>query len=243
MVTKLEALYTWLMFPAYAWQGLKLRGNTPRMPPPFHKGNLVAKGTSKKPQLNVLLIGDSSAAGVGVDNIEHSLGGHLCRLLHDKTKRNVNIRIAGNNSATADQLRDFVVPNIKHETYDFIVLNVGTNDTKNFHSGKRFCNNFGTLLYALKAKWPEAQIIWSGIIDLEELELLPKPLNKILGIRSRILNKNGEILCDERGANAPGNKDWKVITENFSKDGFHASTLGYERWAQGMCDFILKTHL
>lgn len=231
------------MFPAYAWQGTRIRSNTQRMNPPFHKGILHKKGNSTKPELNILLVGDSSAAGVGVDNIEQSLAGHLCRLLNELTKRSINIRIAGSNSATAAQLRDYVVPNLKHDSYDYIILNVGTNDAKNFHSGSKFCKNFGTLLYALKSKWPEAQIIWSGIIDLEELELLPKPLNRILGIRSRILNQNGEILCEERSAHAPGNKDWKVIPENFSKDGFHANSLGYERWANGMCNYILSLEL
>lgn len=239
MVTKLEVLYSWLLFPVYAWQGTKIRGTTQRMSPPPHKGCLLIKGNAKKPTLNILLIGDSSAAGVGVDDIEQSLGGHFCRLLSEKTKRSVNIRIAGNNSATAGTLRDFVVPHLQHKIYDYILLNVGTNDSKNFHTGRRFCKEFGTLIYALKAKWPEAKIIWSGIIDLEKLEMLPKPLNKILGIRSRIHNKNGEILCDERGAIAPGNKDWKVITENFSNDGFHANPLGYERWARGIANYII----
>lgn len=240
MVTIFEVLYSWLMFPVYAWQGTKIRGTTQRMPPPTHNGNLFKKGNAKKPSLNILLIGDSSAAGVGVDTIEQSLGGHFCKLLNEKTNRSVNIRIAGNNSATAGALRDFVVPHIPYDTYDYILLNVGTNDSKNFHTGRRFCKEFGTLIYALKAKWPQAQIIWSGIINLEELEMLPKPLNKILGIRSRIHNNNGTILCEERGAIAPGNKDWKVITENFSADGFHASPLGYERWAQGIADYIVE---
>lgn len=248
MITKFEILYSWIMFPVYAWQGSKVRANTPRMDPPITTGVVSLKSTFKttektktqKQELRILLIGDSSAAGVGVDTIEQSLGGHLCRLLHDTTKLNVSVRIAGNNSATANQLRDYVVPHIEHEHFDFIALNVGTNDAKNFHRGSTFCKNFGTLLYALKSKFPAAQIIWSGIIDLEELEMLPKPLNKILGIRSRILNHNGQILCAERGALAPGNKEWKVITENFSKDGFHASSLGYERWAQGIADYIIS---
>lgn len=244
MVTKFEILYSWIMFPIYAWQGTKVRANTPRMDPPPTTGTLLFKSKIKDKnqnrELRILLIGDSSAAGVGVDTIEQSLGGHLCRLLHEKTGLSVSVRIAGNNSATANQIRDYVVPHIKHENFDFIALNVGTNDAKNFHRGSTFCKNFGTLLYALKSKFPTAQIIWSGIIDLEELEMLPKPLNKILGIRSRILNHNGQVLCTERGALAPGNKEWKVITENFSKDGFHASSLGYERWAQGIADYIIS---
>lgn len=238
MVTKLEILYSWLMFPAYAWQGAKIRNGTERMDPPAHKGELSSKGKGKP--IKVLLIGDSSAAGVGVDTIEHSLGGHMCRLLNKKSKRPITVRIAGNNSATAPQVRDYIVPNIEHQKFDFIALNIGTNDAKNFHHGNKFCKNFGTLLYALKTKWPDSKIIWSGIIDLEELEMLPKPLNKILGIRSRILNRNGEKLCAERGALAPGNKEWKVIRENFSNDGFHASSLGYERWAEGLSSYMLE---
>lgn len=240
MVSFKEVFYSWVMFPIYAWQGTKVRNSTKRKFPPPHKGIVSKTGGKTKAPLSILLIGDSSAAGVGVETIEESLGGHICHLLNAKTKRTVHVHIAGNNSATADQIRDYVVPNLEPEKYDFIALNIGTNDAKNFHRGNRFCNNFGTLIYALKAKWPSATIIWSGIIDMEELFILPKPLNKILGIRSRILNRNGKILCEERGVLSPSNKDWKVIPENFSDDGFHASSLGYERWADGLSDYIIE---
>jgi lysophospholipase L1-like esterase len=37
-------------------------------------------------------------------------------------------------------------------------------------------------------------------------------------------------LCHERGALAP-QSDWRIIPENFSVDGFHASEAGYREWA------------
>jgi lysophospholipase L1-like esterase len=136
-------------------------------------------------------------------------------------------------------LRDHVLPNLAREEYDYISLNIGVNDAKNFHTGKRFCKEFGTLLYAILARFPHAQIIWGGIIDMEQVPTLTTPLNKILSIRSRILDRNGRILCEERGAHAP-KSNWKVIPENFARDGFHASSLGYQRWADELADYILS---
>jgi len=236
MVTKTESYFSWLALPVYVWQGLAVRKRTERMEPPDLEKTSHIKG--KGTPLRVMVVGDSSAAGVGVDTAEDSLGGHLLRILNEKSKRPVTVHICGNNSATAGALRDHVVPNLAREEYDYISLNIGTNDAKNFHSGKRFCKEFGTLLYALQARFPHAQIIWGGVIDLGQVPALPNPLNKILSIRSRIIDRNGKILCNERGAFAPKSK-WKVIPENFSRDGFHASSLGYERWAEELAGYIL----
>ena len=237
MVTRVESLYTWLSLPIYIWQGLAVRKKTERMEPPTYAKVPPIKG--KGVPIRILIIGDSSAAGVGVDDINHSLGGHLSRILNEKSGRPTSVHISGNNSATAGALRDHVVPNLAREEYDYISLNIGVNDAKNFHTGKRFCKEFGTLLYALQARFPHAQLIWGGVIDMENVPALTAPLNKILSIRSRILDRNGKILCEERGALAP-KSNWKVIPENFARDGFHASSLGYQRWADELSDYILS---
>ncbi len=206
MVTRFEILCSWLGFPVYAWQGLKIRNGIVRMMPPRHTGCIEGKPkgeTSNKEPLRVLVIGDSSAAGVGVKDIHESLAGHLAPLLAQEVHQPVSIRVAGMNSATASEIRDHVTPHIEPNAFDFIALNIGTNDSKNFHTGNRFCRDFGTLLYALKARFPKATIIWAGVIDLERVPALPAPLNKVLGIRSRIINRNGRILCAERGVLAP----------------------------------------
>lgn len=237
MVTRLEALIPWLALPVYIWQGLGVRRRSVRLEPP--KGPAVTELKGKGKLLRVLVLGDSSAAGVGVSDFRECFSGRLPFLLSEKSGRPITVRVSGNNSATSGQIRDFVVPNLEPAPYDYISLNIGTNDAKNFHSGRRFCKEFGSLLYALHARFPDTTIIWSGVIDLEKVPALPHPLNRILGIRSRVITKNGRILCAERNALAPISK-WEVIPENFSQDGFHAGSVGYQKWAEELADYILE---
>lgn len=117
------------------------------------------------------------------------------------------------------------------------MLNIGTNDAKNFHTLRAFKRDFGTLIYALKARFPHAAIIWSGVLDLETVPALPSPLNRILGIRSRLIDHRGRVLCNERGALAP-DSEWRSVPENFSADGFHASEAGYREWAEAAARLI-----
>lgn len=233
----MDVLLSWLALPLCVWQGLGVRRRTHRMPPPHNPGTLAFGG--KGAPLRLLVLGDSSAAGTGVEMLEESFSGLLPQLLAQRTARPVTCRIAGMNSATCAQIRDFVVPHLKPRNFDYVALNIGTNDAKNFHTGRRFCRDFGTLLYALKARFPAATIIWSGVIDLEDAPALPRTLAKILGIRSRIIDRNGRLLCGERGALCPP-PEWRAIPENFSADGFHASTIGYHEWADAMASYIIK---
>lgn len=232
-----ECLWTWFMLPVYAWQGSRLRARTHRMPPPQNRDKYDFKG--KGEPLKVLVVGDSSAAGVGVERIEQSFAWLFPHYLSKRSGRAVRLRIAGMNSATSGQIRDFVVPHIRPRDFDYIALNIGTNDAKNFHRGNRFCANFGGLLYALRARFPGATIIWSGVLDLEQVPALPSPLNLILGIRSRLIGHNGRVLCSERGALAP-EPEWRIVEENFSSDGFHASAKGYDEWASNLADYVIE---
>ena len=232
-----EILYSWAMLPVYAWQGSQVRGRTHRMPPPLSNGRLDLSGTGKPVRL--LVIGDSSAAGVGVETIEQSFAGYLPRFLNEFSGRPVQTRIVGLNSATSANIRDYAVPHIEADAFDYVALNIGTNDAKNFHRGNQFCRNFGTLLYVLKTRFPSAEIVWSGVLDLETVPALPSPLNRILGIRSRIIDRNGRLLCRERGVLAP-EPEWRPVPENFSADGFHASEAGYREWAENLARYILS---
>jgi lysophospholipase L1-like esterase len=234
--TRMELAYSWLMLPVYVWQGLGVRRSNQRMLPPPNRGNYQFHGRGEP--LKLLVIGDSSAAGVGVDSIDQSFAFLLPRFLNERSGRPVQLRIAGMNSATSAQIRDHVVGHVEPRDFDYVALNIGINDAKNFHRGRRFRKDFGTLLYALRARFPSAVIIWSGVLDLATVPALPSPLNRILGIRSRLIDHHGRVLCAERGVLAP-EPEWRPVSSNFSSDGFHASEAGYREWADNLATFIL----
>ncbi len=237
MVTSFEIILSWLALPVYAFQGIRIRNRTLRMAPPEPIPFAEVKGKSGKKPIRLLMIGDSSAAGVGVKDFKDCVAGRLPYLVSQKTGYTVTCRTCGNNSATAGDLRDLIVPNLTQEEYDYIIINIGTNDAKNFHTSRRFKKEFGGLLYALNARFPTAKVIWSGIIDVSKIPLLPSPLNKLMGIRADILRQQANELCFERGALFPQTK-WRIITQNFAEDGFHASSRGYEEWAEELSSYI-----
>lgn len=232
----LKAFLSWLAFPVYVWQGVWVRLRAERMSPPT--GAVRQRVDGAGPALRLLVLGDSSAAGVGVPEASDCLAPHLAGLLAETGNRAIVWRMAGFNSATAGQLRDYVVPNLAPEQWTHIVLAVGTNDAKNFHSVARFKREFGGLLYALRARWPEARIVWSPVVDMRLVPALPPLLGWILEIRATLINRMGERLCRERGAVAAGRLPIIDPEAGFASDGFHASAAGYRAWAEHLAAFI-----
>lgn len=233
---RMKLLLTWLGLPVYIWQGIGVRLRTHRFLPPTGatSGEIAGKGEP----IRLLVLGDSSAVGIGVRDTQDNLPGHLSRFLGEKSGRPVIWRTAGFNSATSGQIRDYAVPNLRREAWTHIVLAIGTNDIKNFHTLSRFKREFGGLIYALKARFPDTEIFWSQAIDMRLVPALPHPMASLLEIRAGAINELGAQLCAERGATAvPRLPD--VTPEGFSEDGFHAGPLGYGAWAEHLAVQIL----
>lgn len=233
-----DTLLSWLLLPVYVWQGIGIRRRVERMPPPAGDQHGRVGVGDDAPAIRLLVIGDSSAAGVGVERIEESLAPRLAERLYALTGRVVAWRAAGANSAVCSEVRDFVVPNVAREAFTHIVLSIGTNDVKNFHSARRFKRSFGTLLYALRARWPDARIVWSQPVDMLRVPALPRGLALVLELRSRILRRVGARLCVERGA-IPATQIPRVEPAGFSRDGFHASAEGHVYVAGHLANYCL----
>ncbi|MBO0905593.1 SGNH/GDSL hydrolase family protein [Jiella sp. MQZ13P-4] len=232
-------LVSWLLLPVYVWQGVQARRRIERMRPPAGRtSGFLGPEAAREAAVRLLVIGDSSAAGVGVERIDDSLGPKLAERIVALTGLPVFWRAVGANSAVSAEIRDHVVPNLAREAFTHIVLMIGTNDAKNFHGGRRFKRGFGGLLYALRAKWPEARIVWSPPVDLKRVPALPRGLAYVLELRARIVRKIGARLCAERGAIVATTLP-RVEPAGFSRDGFHASAEGYAYYANHLVNYVL----
>ncbi|KQT86367.1 SGNH/GDSL hydrolase family protein [Aurantimonas sp. Leaf443] len=239
-----DSALSWALIPVYVVQGLSVRRRTERMPPPAGpaRGRVgpadEAGGHTSLAAIRLLVLGDSSAAGVGVDDVSECLAPRLAERLFALTGKTVSWRMAGSNSAISAEVRDHVVPNIEREPFTHIVLMVGTNDAKNFHRAGRFKRGFGTLLYALRARWPEARIVWSPPVDFLRVPALPRGLAKVLELRAAMVRRVGTRLCVERGV-VPATTIPRVEPAGFSRDGFHASAAGYTYVAGHLAAYVL----
>lgn len=233
-------MFSWALLPVYVWQGLKARGRIERMPPPPGPltGAVGIADARTEAEIRLLVLGDSAAAGVGVDAIADSLAPKLAERIFAVTGQSVFWRTAGSNSAVSSDVRDLIVPNLARDAYTHIVVMIGTNDAKNFHSARRFKRGFGGLLYALRARWPGARIVWSPPVDFLRVPALPKGLARVLELRAAIIRRVGARLCLERGAVAATTLP-RVEPAGFSRDGFHASAAGHAYYASHLLDYVI----
>lgn len=236
-----DTVLSWLMFPVYVWQGIGIRRRIERMPPPPGPATGLVGLSEGTPDIRLLVLGDSSAAGVGVDDIGESLAPRIAERIYALSGLSVVWRSIGSNSAVSSDLRDHIVPNIAREPYTHIVLSTGTNDLKNFHGARHFKKSFGGLIYALRARFPDARIVWSPPVDMLRVPALPRGLAMVLEMRARMIRRIGSSLCVERGAIAAVTIP-RVEPAGFSRDGFHASADGYTYVAGHLTNYVLGDH-
>ncbi|WP_428977536.1 SGNH/GDSL hydrolase family protein [Oricola cellulosilytica] len=230
-----KALFSWIAFPFYVWQGIALRLKIERLHPPdiAPEGDFEGEGE----EIRLLVAGDSSVAGVGMASLEETLTYNLATIVNERTGRPLYWRAAGANSATAGDLRDHVIPNLDRRDYTDVVLVVGTNDMKNFHAVRRFKKEFGSLVYAVRTRFPHARIYWAPVADMTLIPALPKTLGKILKARADLINEMGARLCRERGLTIV--EPVPILgPEGFARDGFHAGPAGYRSWAGHLADYL-----
>lgn len=229
------ALYSWVMFPVYAWQGIRLRLRIERLlpAPVATEGEFSGSGEP----VRLLVMGDSTVASVGMETLEDTLAFNVAKAVNDATGWPVHWRAAAGNSATASDIRDYILPHVEERDWTHIALSVGINDMKNFHVVRRFKRDFGSLIYAARTRFPHAKIIWCPIPDMRQCPALPRTLGRILAARAELINAMGARMCRERGA---------IVTERvppqdgdaFARDGFHPNGNGYRIWGQHFAKWI-----
>jgi len=187
--------------------------------------------------LRLLVFGDSTAAGVGVEYQSEALAGVLSRELNERFGRGVTWQLYARSGATSGTLRAFFLPSATTEEFDVIFLSIGVNDVMNLRHTRQFAGDLEALLDALRAKSPEAWIIVPGVPRMQRFESLPDPLSSILGARAHRINQAARKVIDGR-YRVVHTKPWPISTPGFfAVDNFHPSAIGYAAWAKAALDY------
>lgn len=164
-----------LLGPLLLLQGKWVRKRTPKLPEPIIKtSGVVGQG---KP-LSLLLLGDSSAAGVGAETAEQSLMGQL--LVHLSQNHQVSYQMMAKTGRTTANM----ISKLQHEPpqhFDVVITALGVNDVTSQVPVNTWLQQQQHLIGLIDELFNPQKIIKSGLPPMREFPALPWPLNAYMG--------------------------------------------------------------
>ncbi|CAN5433265.1 SGNH/GDSL hydrolase family protein [soil metagenome] len=219
--------------PVLIAQGRRLRRETPRLADAAQPWQGAEPGPRP---LGLLVLGDSTAAGVGAATQREALPGNLARELATRSGRGVEWRAIGENGATSRDLLERYLDDATAVAYDVVFLSIGANDALGLRPRWAFARDIRRLLAALRQASPDASIIVSSLPAFFRFELLPNPLRWNLYLHSQSLEDAARsVVAPLEGVHM--SPPPPPYTDGFfATDLFHPSASGYRDWAHFAID-------
>lgn len=215
-----------LQFPVICAQALWVAARATRLPEAA--GPRAGKAGQGR-ALRVLILGDSSAAGVGVSHQDDALAGRLVARLG--VQHTVDWQLwAQSGLTTSGALRLLAAKDAAD--FDIAVLALGVNDVKNGVSAKTWRSNYAKIIHQLSTRFGVSEIYASGVPPLGAFPLLPAPLRTVLGARATRFDNDLSALCQASAHARHVPFDIPLNDRLVAADGFHPSAVLYDIWAK-----------
>ena len=224
---------TLALLPVVLPQALWTKRTALRLPPAAGDAYGLAGVELAGPCIKLLLVGESTVAGVGVELHEAALAAQLARALSLRWQRPVAWRACGENGVTAQQATERLLPQALAEPVDLALLVFGVNDSTHLSSLNGWDQSVRALARPLLQQG--IQVAFTGVPPLEHFSALPWLLRRLLGLRACLLDSHLRGLCEQLGA-SHHSVQLQFSVDYLAVDGYHPSVLGYQVWAQSLAE-------
>ena len=209
-----------------------------------------------RPRLRLVVLGDSTTAGVGVDRAEDSLPYQLAQRLAEHHRRPVHVVSYGWAGARIADLVDDQLPRARRplrtgETEpflaraDLVALVIGSNDATHQTPPRRFRRSLRAALDEVRTVVPNAHVVLAGIPAFRGALRAIEPLIFIADQFARLLRRVGHSEARRAGvayadlaAEVP--RRIEPGTAFLSRDQFHPSRIGYGIWADVIFEALVN---
>lgn len=237
VIVRASSLVAVPLMPILWLQGRQVRKRTPRLP--AAGGPTVGTIPGDGVPLRLLVVGESTVAGVGAPDHAHALTGQIAAALATRTGRTVHWHAAGKIGATAHAARIRLVPEVPKTPMDVIVLALGVNDVLQFQASTRWASDLRLLIADLRRRVGAAPVVLASVPPMGRCPAFPQPLRGVLGLRAAALDLAAQrcVRALARVAHSPGHV--APAGDMFCSDRFHPSISGYRRWGSQIAESVL----
>lgn len=216
-------------------QARKARASIPRLPDAALPWNGSLPGADL---IRLLVLGDSTAAGVGADSQSEALPGSLAHEFGDRFDRGTQWAALGENGATSRDILERFVAEATAATYDAVFLTIGANDALGLRSRRAFARDVREIVRRLRASSPDALILVSLMPRFDRFSSLRSPLRWNLALHAASLDDAAReaVRGLDRVFAVP--KPPPYTPTFWASDLFHPGPSGYREWAEFVVDSV-----
>lgn len=255
-----------LLAPVYFHQGRKIKRETVRLPEPNGErhGFVQLSPSNDNPKdegkttLNLMVVGDSAAAGVGSQTQQEAMVGKLIPILAQQLSTYpafslLNWSLQATTGHTSfDILRRLYVLPAPSQPVDIMLLSMGVNDTTSNVAVDKWKQQIEDIIAIAQRKFGVRELIFLSLPPMADMPAIPAPLNNFVGAKALILDQILQQVCATHdGVNYMATDFARMIEEHsngtpidisvmFASDGFHPSSLMYGYWAQQLVERIIE---
>lgn len=208
---------------------------------PDAQGEKNGRFGAAKEIVKLLVLGESTVAGLGARTHETALAGQFAKFLSGKINKSVAWTAIGKNGVTAKRALIELIPQIPDEKYDYILLGLGGNDVLKLSSPFKWRRDMTELLNVMRKKNQAAVIFVTNAPAVHLSPVLPQPIKFILGNLSAMHDKNSQGFMSKMKNVCYFHRPDK-ITVGFFADGIHPSEQGYTDWSERMIEFFSQKY-
>ncbi|HEY8560257.1 MAG TPA: SGNH/GDSL hydrolase family protein [Pyrinomonadaceae bacterium] len=187
--------------------------------------------------VKLLVLGESTASGVGARTHETGLAGQFSRFLGEKIGKSVEWRVVGKSGITIRRTIRELVPQIPDEKFDFVLLALCGNEVLSLRSPRAFRRDMRELVAILQRKNADATFFITNAPAVRLSPVLPFTIKFILGHLSALHDANAREMTAEMRRVFYFHQPVSV-PEDFWADGIHPSEKGYAAWSKRMIEFF-----
>ena len=231
--------------PFLYWQGKRIRAKVPELPEAEGPEGIVKEVGEP---LQVVVIGESTMAGVGVATHAEGFAGSFGAAMAEATKQEVRWKVYAKGGYTAARVVEKLVPEIIEAEIDWIVVGLGGNDAFKFNSPWRWRAAMHHLIQALRQRFPNTPIVFANMPPIRDFPAFPPLIQWLIGNQVELLGRELKTVVQHYpnvyyNAEVITFKGWikryelEGEIDVFFSDGVHPSQLTYEIWAKDLVNY------